>query len=90
MLNTNVYYFFPRKETLTDAGDGDGGGKQSQKNSPKPFFNIFVPLKGTLTDAGDGEGGVGKNKKGKNKFKHNIFKIYFIVYYIFCIFVYYK
>ena len=26
MLKTILHVFFPRKGTLTDAGDGDGGG----------------------------------------------------------------
>ena len=38
------YICFPRKGTLTDAGNGDGGGQQIIKNHLKiVFFYIFPP-----------------------------------------------
>ena len=46
--------FFPRKVTLTDAWDGDGGCKKTQNINLKLLVSIFVPWKGTSTDAWDG------------------------------------
>ena len=88
---------FPPKETLTGAGDGDGGGQQITTNLEKQskttcFFYICFPRKGTLTNAMDG----GEIPKISTKQKIFIFCIlyfyfvcfhilYFYIFYMFCI-----
>ena len=50
-------YLSPRKRTLTDAGDEDGGRGEITKNILQIiFFYILFPWKGTLTDARGGDG----------------------------------
>ena len=53
-----ILYFSPRKGTLTDVGDGDGGGKSykflKRKYENRVVLYICFPRKGTLTDAGMG------------------------------------
>ena len=78
---------FPWKGTLTDAGERDGVGGKSQKNTKKTckkhLFYMCFPRKETLTDAWDGDGGGRLFKKTKNInniLSNTFYNILFILY----------